>query len=438
MKYTSKLFKLSVFILFLVLTSCEEEQRGQFPLSSTPPQKVIGLHVEEAFGGGVKIRYQLPDDRDMLYVVARYKIDTGKEMEVKASVYETCMDIVGFSLEEDRTIEVRSVSRSQVESEPQTLTVRPLRSPIHDVFESLEIKNDFGGIRVLWKNEVRAPITVMVSTPISEDSPLMEQAGNFPSTMREGRANVRGYKQAPRIFSIRVRDYWGNTTDANVGEYIPIHEEELDKLRFRRWNLDPQIPYSSNGWNIEGLWDNLGICVDGSSSNAFHTQDPNPTRTSIPVEYVFGTAIIQGGSFTFDMGRPYLLSRFRLYHRGASWVFRHHSPKKYAMYGSLVITARRANDILEEDEFQAGTTKWIFLGYWDDSERKPSGLPIGQYTAEDERVAVCEGLDNDFPIEHWTPVRYIRFDCIESWGMTFGINMNEMTFYGNSYEIEEE
>ena len=105
------------------------------------------------------------------------------------------------------------------------------------------------------------------------------------------------------------------------------------------------------------------------------------------------------------------------------------------MWGSLVTTARRDNDLVDEDDMQLGTTKWIFLGYWDDSDRKPSGLPLGQYTAEDERAGVCEGIGNDFPREHWTPVRYIRFDCIESWGLTFGINMNEMTFWGDPYDI---
>jgi len=438
MKYLMNIAsKLSIFVLFSALTACQEEQRGQFPIDNTPPEPVTALRQESQFGGGVKIRYDLPDDRNMLYVVARYTLDTGREMEVKASVYNTSMDIVGFSHAQERTIEVRTVSRSQVESEPQTLVVHPLRSPIHDVFESLEMMNDFGGIRVLWKNEARAPINVLVSTPV-EGSSLMEQAGNFASSMMNGRGNVRGYKEEPRLFYVRVRDRWGNVTEANVAEYVPIHEEEIDKLRFRRWNLDAQIPYSSNGWNIEGLWDDVGSCIDGASNNAFHTADPNPSRTFLPVAYEFGPAIIQGGSFTFDMGSPFTLSRLAIYHRGGTWPFRHHNPKKYAVYGSLTSNAKRANDDLAPINWAEGTAKWIFLGYWDDSDKKPSGLPLGSITAEDERAANCEGMHNDFPMEHWTPVRYIRFDCIESWGVTPGIHMNELTFWGRPHVVEQQ
>ena len=411
MKELSKILVIIVWIL----TACEEQQQGQFPVDSTPPKPVENLRVEKQFGGGVSIRYDLPDDRDLLYVVARYKIDTGAEMEVKASMYETGMDIAGFSIEEDRTIEVRAVDRSQNESSPQTLVVRPLRSPIHDIFESIQARSDFGGIRLEWQNETEAPVTILVSKPIAEGSTMMEQVTSFPSSVRNGSDNVRGFPSDPIKFFFQVRDYWGNLSNTFSDDFLPLYEEECNKALFRTWNGDPDITRPSETWALPNIWDGLGI--NSSNSNGYHSRAPMfDDVTKLP-------------AITFDLGQIYTLSRFKIWHRGtADWVFAQHAPLVFQIYGSPHPNVTRLNDNSEDPAVQ--NNKWIFLGEWDDTGRKPSGLPVRSATAEDVRVAGIEGLDYLFPSEYYTPIRYIRLEVLENYENTRAICFMEISLWG--------
>lgn len=65
----------------------------------------------------------------------------------------------------------------------------------------------------------------------------------------------------------------------------------------------------------------------------------------------------------------------------------------------------------------------------DCESHKPSGLPVGQHTAEDWEYLQA-GEDFEFPAEA-PPVRYIRFKVLETWGGMDFIHFTEFTFWGN-------
>ena len=73
-----KYIHLLLIIFFLI--SCQEEYIGQYPVDSTIPGKVTNVEVIEQFSGGVTIRYNIPNDDDLLYVKASYKLDDGRSM----------------------------------------------------------------------------------------------------------------------------------------------------------------------------------------------------------------------------------------------------------------------------------------------------------------------------------------------------------------------
>jgi len=398
-----KYIHLLLIIFFLI--SCQEEYIGQYPVDSTIPGKVTNVEVIEQFGGGVTIRYNIPNDDDLLYVKANYKLDDGRSMEVKSSFYTNTMDIVGFAKEEERTIELRSVDRSQNESESVIVKVTPKRSPIFDAFESLVAKSDFGGIQLKWQNAAKADLTIMVSKPVKGSS-LTENVQNFYSASQNGLGYVRGFPVGEQKFIFQVRDRWGNTTDTLSGLFYPKYEEEVDRNTYwKRWNGDPSIPYKrySGSYEIEKMWD-LKTMAYTSSSNFFH----GPAGVSFPIR------------FTFDMQQTYTLSRLKLFQRGNTWAYEHGNPKKFKIYGHPLSSARLTETNPEK--------QWHLLGSFESV--KPSGLPLGQRTQEDIDKGANFGEDYNFDIDLAIPVRYIMFEIEETWGATEMFHISELAFWG--------
>ncbi|MDR2774159.1 MAG: DUF4959 domain-containing protein [Tannerella sp.] len=402
---------LLIFALLLPI-SCKEESPGQYPVDGTPPSPLKNVQITSRFGGGVSIKYDIPDDKDLLYVVARYTLDTGSPMEIKTSMYETHLNIIGYSYEAEHDVELRTVDRSRNESEPVIIKVQPKESPIHNIFRSLEIYPDFGGIFVRWANEERSDITVMVSRPIAETSDLTDPVVNFYSNAASGSGNVRGFAADSQAFIVQIQDRWGNLTEEKKGKYLPKYEEECNKALFKRWNGDPDIPYNqySGSWPVENLWDN--VWNNGASANGFHTRSgaiPTPNK------------------ITFDLGAVFMLSRFKIMHRPATYAFNHGNPKRFKLYGSLTPYARMAYD--DSDDPSVQDLKWQFIGEFDTA--KPSGLPLGENSDEDIQVSVVEGIDYTCPAEFSKPLRYLRMDVQEIWaGQPDFIHMMEMSLWG--------
>lgn len=80
------------FFALLLLASCKEESNyGQYPVESTPPGKVTNIEYE-ALPGAVKLKYELPMDKDLLYVKAAYSwiIRNGKKRKHRLIQMNCC------------------------------------------------------------------------------------------------------------------------------------------------------------------------------------------------------------------------------------------------------------------------------------------------------------------------------------------------------------
>ena len=57
-------------------------------------------------------------------------------------------------------VTIKAVNKGELESEPVIVIVNPLEAPIFEVFESLEVGPDFGGIYVKASNPVEEDIAI--------------------------------------------------------------------------------------------------------------------------------------------------------------------------------------------------------------------------------------------------------------------------------------
>lgn len=383
-----------IYILFLsILSSCKEEERGQYPVDSIPPGQVTNIEVENVPGGAI-VSYTIPDDDDLLYVKVDYFLDNGRPMEMKASAYANSLEIEGLGKSREQQVTITAVDRSANASAPVNVTIHPLDAPIFEVLKTVTVRDDFGGIRIDWENPLRADVVLTVSTPDVTNE--LVEVENFYSNARAGFGNLRGYPAEEKTFAIHLRDRWGNMTDTLVGQYHPLHEEILDRSKFRKWN-PPGIPYVDLGWpewTINGLW-------DGNTAIGFSLS----STVTLP------------HSITFDMGQTAKVSRFKLFQRtSGGQLYTGGNVKRFKLYGS------------DHPGVSDDPTTWHFLGNFE--SYKPSGLPLGQTTAEDLAYAGVAGEDYNLDLDA-PRIRYIRMEVEATWGGSRAVQIMELQFFGD-------
>ncbi|MDD4591821.1 MAG: DUF4959 domain-containing protein, partial [Parabacteroides sp.] len=109
------------------LSACKQEVLEPYFKDSTVPTKVSNINVE-SLPGAVKIMYDLPNDKAISYIKASCMIN-GKLRETKSSIFQNTITIEGFPDTTNYQVNLYSVSRSEISSEPVRVDVKPLLSP---------------------------------------------------------------------------------------------------------------------------------------------------------------------------------------------------------------------------------------------------------------------------------------------------------------------
>lgn len=188
-----------------------------------------------------------------------------------------------------------------------------------------------------------------------------------------------------------------NAIDTFYSEYTDIPVEYLlDKTKFKRWNTT-DFPYTEYNfgsiYNIERLWDD----VYTGYGYIYLETEPLPR------------------SFTFDMGQLARIERIRLSPNWESQLYRNGNIKKAEIWGSAT------------PDVSTDFATWTYLGTLESV--KPSGLPLGQTTAEDLAYAKA---GEDFRLgDNLPPVRYIRFVVQDTWSGSISMHITELTFWGD-------
>lgn len=387
----------------LLLMSCKDYGINEsLNVSTEPPGPVHNVSVDP-LPGGAKITYSLPDDQDLLYVKAEYTLTTGTEREVKASYYNNSLLIEGYADTLEHEIKLYAVNRGELASEPVNVTIKPKRSTIWDVFESLKTTAAFGGIHIEADNPERTDVAILVMEQDEFGDWDIHPNSIYTST-NEIAHTVRGLDTLKYNFALTVRDRWLNHTDTMYTEVTPLYEMPLSKSRYNAYSLPGDAP-RHNSTPMSGLWD----------GEIFHWPSIYMTQAAhTPSE---------PHTFTFDIGQMAKLSRIVIWdypeYVGSGGYDRAYyylgCPRHFEIWGS--------NDPPEDGSWD----NWHKLGEYE--AVKPSGLPYGQQNDEDYTTANA-GVSWDFDINA-PRVRYLRFKSLQNWGGTTNIGIAEVQVYGD-------
>jgi hypothetical protein len=390
---------ITVVVLTIAFTSCKEEIIGQYPVDGVAPAQVSVVSVAN-FKGGATITYTMPHDPDFLYVKAICRLPNGKERKVLSS--SDNLTIKGFSKSSKTEVSLISVDGSRNESAPVKVEIEPLNSPIFEIFNTLEIKESFGGFKLSWENTDREDIVVGVL--LKNDENRYELLDNFYSTVVNGTCAIRNMNAIPTDFGIYIRDIYDNSTDTLFTTITPWREIVLDKQLWRPVSLCSTFSLSQYSSAMNVLWDNRTIA-------------------GLDAIYYLNRSVNTPIFFTVDLGVSAKLSRFAFWGR-EQWYFNLHHPKEFEIWGT--------NDP-ETANNACGWDGWTLL--LSGVSSKPSGnepLADTELTAEDRQLAAM-GEEFEFPLE--IPLtRFIRFKCLRTWTDSENMFLGELSFWGDPVE----
>lgn len=391
----NKYFILIVCLMFFY--SCSEENNNT-PVTDDPtvPGQVSNVRVE-SLPGAVKLTYDLPSSQNLSYVKAECLIN-GVVREVIASSYTNNLTIEGFADETEYTVNLYSVSRSEKASEPVAVQVKPLAPPFREVFKTLEMKEDWGGVSVYFENP--SEDNLAISLIYKDDDGFWDQVETIYTKSMKGPAAVRGLESKETTFGVYIRDRWNNTSDTLVKELIPRYEKQLDLTKFKPVQL-PGDATASAPSTMDRIFDGDIAKQNNAASRCFLSAADGQWPHWI----------------TFDMGveQGALLSRCKIWQRGMlNREYGDRNPKKFEIWGSMNPSSDGSWD------------SWTLL--LDGEIIKPSGLPLGQFSDEDIQ-AYFDGHEFEFPSD--IPyVRYIRFKVKETWTNGRVFILNQIWFWG--------
>lgn len=398
----------NIYLLFclIILFSCNDDFAHR-PIgggNGTVPDPVKNARVMYNTPGGAVIAYELPDNVDIQYIRAEFTNSAGVMRDVKTSAYLDTLVISGLGDTSPRTVRLFAVNRKENVSQPVEVTINPLTPPIESIRNSMEFSVDFGGFLLQYKdNDVKEEVSIYVLKQTEDSDELIEHQILYTAQSSDTLA-VRGLPAEENMFGVYVRDRWDNVSDTLFFNLTPWREDYLDKTLINYISVAGDVTWNnySGGANDHAYDDVIG------NGNYIHT--------AFPVEFPH--------RYTLDLGVSVLLSRFLLWQRpGDDVLYQHGAPKRYRIYGRADDPgAGNVNNPLEG---------WTLLT--ECTSFKPSGLPLGQNSAEDEAYAAA-GEEFSFPRDI-SPVRYLRLETLESWsGMKCSV-VSEMAFYG---EIKDE
>jgi hypothetical protein len=389
-------FLLLALVLLTGLWSCKKRDViGPLDHSGVQPGKVSNGKVVNLKGEAV-ITYTLPIDEDLLYVKAVYEIRKGVTREAKASFYTNSLLVDGFKDTSETTVTLYAVNRSEVVSEPYTVTVKPMMPAYLSSFDSLKVKPTFGGINIRTTNPDAKPLSIIVL--LKDQYGQWAQTGAVYSKLKDINQSLRGMDTLKKSFALYIRDQFQNESDTLFADLSPLYETLIPKSGFNEYALPGDLPVNAYTRQMRHLWDNL--------YGGWHTAIAS---------YETITDTTNGVWFTFDMGVTAQLSRFTWWHYPDPRYFENASMKVYELWGA---TNPASN---------GSWTGWTKLA--ECRETKPSGSAYGTETSDDKAAGEA-GSNWEIPISA-PPVRYIRVRHRYNWsGLRQTLTGCEISIFG--------
>jgi hypothetical protein len=393
-------------VLACCLCACKKSDRYREPGSAdkTKPGIVTNVRVQNLNGAAV-ITYSLPDNENLLYVQADYDINNGINKQSKSSYFLDTIRVEGFHSSKDYTVTLRAVTRSNVQSDPVTVTVHPDTPYYQLVRRSIALAPDFGGLNIQAENAGKSPIGLnfVAIDPALNRFTIQNQRFTSANSINY---SVRGYRPESGRFGVFVTDQFGNSSDTALVTLTPLYEELFDKSKFFNF-VQPSDALIGYGGVVPYLWDGLTLASNGAPSWATQPGTLGATKRM---------------QCTFGLGRVYKLSHFLMYFTG----YGYDNPKNFTIYGS---NTDNPADAATPGGLAVGTTigDWTVIGNYRVPD-PPSGLQQGSTNAADQAF-LNNGIDFNVPFDAMN-VKYIRIVVKDTWFGSDYTNIREISMYG--------
>lgn len=388
--------KIKYIILALLLIAigqgCKEEERLDHIDENAPAPKQVTDVKAVGTPGGAMLTYKVPPDPNLSYVKAVYEIQPGVFKEGKSSAYTDTIMLEGFGNTNEYEVKLYSVGTNDKPSEPLSIKVRPLTPPVYDAFDDLTIEPAFGGVKIRFKNQYKANLAIVLQADTSGNGVILPLQ-TFYTKAVTGFFSFRGLSPTPKKFSVYLRDRWNNRSDILTRDLTPLFEQTVPKpFNMVQLPTDEYTPVESL-YPMTRMWDGL---VDIWMFATRH-----------------GTAMPQW--FTIDLKSKVVVSRFKMHQRSPTYTYGGGNVKTFELYGS------------NSPDTDGGWLSWTLLGRF--KSFKPSGLPLGRATEEDNNYGHTQG--EDFEMED-TPAayRYYRWKTLETYGGGSQVTIAELSFWG--------
>lgn len=419
---TKKWLAFVVVILAVSQFSCKKTDGYNEIVSTdlTKPGVVTNIKVTN-FNGGAYITYSLPESKNILYVQAEYLINNKVSRQTKSSYYSDSVTVSGFAKSQDYKVLLYTVSRANIKSDSVVVTVHPATPPYLETFASLSMQNDFGGVNIRGRNDLKADIGVVAIMPdvVTKKLEIINQNYTNQDSINY---SLRGFDTLPKQFGLYVTDQFGNRSDTLFATINPIYETIMNKGLFTPYILPTDVLSYNDYYGLHNLWDNVT-----TGTICYNTEQPIQVHNA--KNYIWPAWV------TFDMGRTARLSRYIIWGRDGDqgqFLWSEGTPQTWVIWGRADAPQ---DELMPSDSTElppvGGMTPngWINMGLYN-ALPKPSGLPSPQFTNDDWNFWK-QGFGYNFSID-LPKVRYIRFECLENMGHTDNFfDIDEMSFYGD-------
>lgn len=392
-----------IYILLLAafaFTACNEEV-----LDTTAPGKVTDISYTPTNGGAI-LTFTAPDDDDLLYVKAVYTNSLGKEVFKVTSHYGDSIEIDGFKEATPQKIKLYAVDRSNNHSEPAEIEVTPMKSFIYLVQESVQLKEQLGGVRITWENPDRK--TVFVYVNFSKAGKTYERI--LSSALSDPVLMIRGLDPEEYSFSVTVEDFNGNKTDKmDVGTYKPLLEQKIDKST---WKVLQNLSVDGDKWEgtLASFWDDVVDTKESGSDNSYFiiNRDDNGGMLKWPLDIVV------------DLNKTVVVNRFVVWQRAFAYVNAEQNGVSTDYYYYKEENMKSFSVSVSTDKLT-----WTSLGNFDIGDPRDAAGVISP-------AKYKEAVDgHEFNLESVSqPFRYLKFSVLSNYGSETNVYGSEITLYG--------
>lgn len=388
-------------LMIILLASCKKAESNIEVISDDPTKPGVVTNVKVLNNNGAaSITYDLPDSKNLLYVLARYHINDNRVRETKASYYTDTITVDGFAREQEYEVTLYAVSRANIMSDPVVVKVHPKTPNYLMINRDLTITPDFGGANFFGLNINKVPVAVHLLVYNQATNSYDEGEPEYISGDTID-VSIRNLPPTSQKVGVYTTDRFGNTSDTVFKTLIPLFETLLDKSKFFTYRLPSDAPVYP-GWDFRYFFDgNLG-------EPGWHTLSAPKTIG------------------TLGLGAMAKISRFVMWQRPSDY-FAYQNTRKFTLWGSDKETPA---DVALPTNTVAGTVAgdWVNMGNFV-FPNPQSGLTPSQANAADKEF-VAKGVN--FTMPRMAPsVKYLRFETTQTWGGLDYVHAMEISLYGN-------